>query len=93
MHGGKEALIELFCVILVFPMNHSAVKDWHFDILYGSTLHGMVHQPMLELLNYLRANDFKTYIVSGGGIEFMRVFSEVVYSAGAGNRIQRSYGI
>ena len=36
-------------------------------------------QPMLELLNYLRANGFKTYIVSGGGVEFMRVFSEKVY--------------
>ena len=32
----------------------------------------LVYQPMLELLAYLRANGFKTYIVSGGGIEFMR---------------------
>lgn len=39
----------------------------------------MVYQPMLELLAYLRANGFKTYIVSGGGIEFMRVFAEHVY--------------
>jgi phosphoserine phosphatase len=39
----------------------------------------MVFQPMLELLDYLRANDFKTYIVSGGGIDFMRVFAERVY--------------
>jgi hypothetical protein len=39
----------------------------------------MVYQPMLELLAYLRANDFKTFIVSGGGIEFMRVFAEEVY--------------
>jgi len=36
-------------------------------------------QPMLELLAFLRANGFKTFIVSGGGIEFMRVFSERVY--------------
>jgi phosphoserine phosphatase len=35
--------------------------------------------PMLELLGYLRANGFKTYIVSGGGVEFMRVFGERVY--------------
>ena len=34
---------------------------------------------MLELLAYLRANGFKTFIVSGGGIEFMRVFAERVY--------------
>jgi phosphoglycolate phosphatase-like HAD superfamily hydrolase len=39
----------------------------------------MVYQPMLELLAYLRANGFETYIVSGGGVEFMRVFSEPVY--------------
>jgi hypothetical protein len=39
----------------------------------------MVFQPMLELLDYLRKNRFKTYIVSGGGIEFMRPWSEEVY--------------
>jgi phosphoserine phosphatase len=39
----------------------------------------MVYQPMLELLLYLRANGYKTFIVSGGGIEFMRVFAERVY--------------
>jgi len=39
----------------------------------------MVYQPMLELLAYLRANGFKTYIVSGGGVEFMRAFAEEAY--------------
>jgi hypothetical protein len=39
----------------------------------------MVYQPMLELLDYLRAHEYKTFIVSGGGIEFMRVFAEDVY--------------
>lgn len=39
----------------------------------------MVYQPMLELLKYLRANDFKTFIVSGGGIEFMRPWTDKVY--------------
>ena len=39
----------------------------------------IVYQPMLELLAYLRANGFKTFIVSGGGIEFMRPWSEKVY--------------
>jgi phosphoglycolate phosphatase-like HAD superfamily hydrolase len=39
----------------------------------------LVYQPMLELLAYLRANGFKTYIVSGGGVEFIRVFAERVY--------------
>ena len=39
----------------------------------------MVYQPMLELLTYLRSNGFETYIVSGGGIEFVRAFAEPVY--------------
>lgn len=39
----------------------------------------LVYQPMLELLAYLRANGFKTYIVSGGGVEFMRAFAERAY--------------
>jgi hypothetical protein len=39
----------------------------------------MVYQPMLELLAYLRANGFKTFIVSGGGIEFMRPWAEKAY--------------
>ena len=39
----------------------------------------LVYQPMLELLGYLRANGFKTFIVSGGGVEFMRALAEQVY--------------
>ena len=39
----------------------------------------LAYQPMLELLDYLRANGFKTFIVSGGGIDFMRVFTEQIY--------------
>ena len=39
----------------------------------------LVYQPMLEVLAYLRANGFKTYIVSGGGVEFMRPWIERVY--------------
>jgi phosphoglycolate phosphatase-like HAD superfamily hydrolase len=38
-----------------------------------------VYQPMIELLDYLRASDFKTFIVSGGGIEFMRPWTEKIY--------------
>ena len=58
------------------------VKDWlatakhpRFDRPYTD----LVFQPMLELMAYLRANDFKTFIVSGGGIEFMRPWVEQVY--------------
>jgi len=39
----------------------------------------LIYQPMLELLDYLRANGFQTWIVSGGGIDFIRVFSEEAY--------------
>jgi haloacid dehalogenase-like hydrolase len=39
----------------------------------------LVYQPMLELLSYLRANGFKTFIVSGGGVEFLRPWTEKVY--------------
>jgi hypothetical protein len=45
----------------------------------GRPYAGMVYQPMLELMVYLRANGFKTYIVSGGGLEFMRAFAETAY--------------
>jgi hypothetical protein len=39
----------------------------------------MVYQPMLELLDYLRTNGFKTFIVSGGGVEFMRPWTQRIY--------------
>ena len=45
----------------------------------GKLFTEMVYQPMLELLTYLRANEYKTYIVSGGGIAFMRPWTEQIY--------------
>jgi hypothetical protein len=45
----------------------------------GQPYTAMVFQPMLELLAYLRANDFRTYIVSGGGTDFIRTFADEVY--------------
>jgi phosphoserine phosphatase len=53
----------------------ATAKDERFERGYTE----LVYQPMLELLAYLRAKGFTTYIVSGGGIEFVRNFSEVVY--------------
>jgi phosphoglycolate phosphatase-like HAD superfamily hydrolase len=58
------------------------VKDWIATAKHpqtGKLYTEMVYQPMLELLAYLRANGFKTFIVSGGGIEFMRAWTEQVY--------------
>jgi phosphoglycolate phosphatase-like HAD superfamily hydrolase len=47
---------------------------------FGRLYTEMVYQPMLELLGYLRASGFKTFIVSGGGVEFMRAWAETVYA-------------
>src|SRR5262245_15246426 len=58
------------------------VKEWLATARHpktGRPYTEMVYQPMLELLAYLRANGFKTFIVSGGGIEFMRPWTEKVY--------------
>jgi phosphoglycolate phosphatase-like HAD superfamily hydrolase len=83
--GGEHALLEIVAVThagMTTDEFSGTVADWlerarhpRFDRPYTQ----MVYQPMLELLDYLRANDFKTFIVSGGGVEFMRVFAERVY--------------
>jgi haloacid dehalogenase-like hydrolase len=52
----------------------ASAKHWRFKRLTE-----LVYQPMLELMTYLRATDFKTFIVSGGGIEFMRPWTEKIY--------------
>ena len=55
------------------------VKDWIATAKHpktGKLFTDMVYQPMLEVLAYLRANGFKNFIVSGGGIEFMRPWAE-----------------
>jgi len=46
-----------------------------FNVPYSQ----LIYQPMLELLDYLRANEFKTFIVSGGGVDFLRVVAEQAY--------------
>jgi hypothetical protein len=83
--GGMPALSELVMAThagMTTEQFISLVTDWtatarhpRFHVAYTD----LSYQPMLELLSYLRANGFKTYIVSGGGIEFMRTFSEQVY--------------
>ena len=58
------------------------VKDWIATARHpqtGRLYTEMVYQPMLEVLAYLRANGFKNFIVSGGGIEFMRPWAEAAY--------------
>jgi hypothetical protein len=85
MAGGKPALMQLLTTAhsgLTTDEFSTVVTTWLGTARHpttGKRYDQMVYQPMLELLAYLRANDFKTYIVSGGGVDFMRVFSERVY--------------
>ena len=85
MAGGEHALMELLMAThagMSTAEFQQIVSDWlatarhpRFKRPYTN----LVYQPMLELLAYLRANGFKTYVVSGGGIEFMRPWTEKVY--------------
>jgi hypothetical protein len=83
--GGKQALLEIMIAAhsgMTTEEFDKIVKDWIATAKHPTTKRPyteMVYQPMLELLAYLRANGFKTYIVSGGGNEFMRAFAEEVY--------------
>lgn len=83
--GGEHALLEMAMAThagMTTEEFEQIVKDWIVTARHpvtGRLYTEMVYQPMLELLAYLRANGFKTYIVSGGGIEFMRPWTERVY--------------
>jgi phosphoglycolate phosphatase-like HAD superfamily hydrolase len=83
--GGEAALIE------VVTATHSgmsvedftaSVADWLATAKHPTTnlrFDQMTYQPMVELLDYLRDNEFQTYIVSGGGVDFMRAFTQSAY--------------
>ncbi|MGD8252466.1 MAG: HAD family hydrolase, partial [Desulfobacterales bacterium] len=83
--AGEKGLIELVMA------SHAGMTTEDFEKIVKAWAAGAVHprfnrpftdliyQPMVEVLDYLRANGFKTYIVSGGGIEFMRPFTEALY--------------
>ena len=83
--GGVAGLVELVMA------THAGMTTEAFEALVGDWIAtarhprferpytDLVYQPMLDVLALLRANGFKTFIVSGGGIEFMRTFSEAVY--------------
>jgi phosphoglycolate phosphatase-like HAD superfamily hydrolase len=83
--GGEHAILEMIGAThtgLTTEEFEAVVRDWFATAKHpttGKLYSEMVYKPMLELLAYLRANSFKTYIVSGGGVEFMRVFAEKVY--------------
>jgi hypothetical protein len=83
--GGEAGVAELMAVThsgMTTDEFSRIVSDWIGKAKHpksGRLLTEMIYQPMRELLDYLRANDFKTFIVSGGGIEFMRPWTERVY--------------
>ncbi len=83
--AGEKGLVQLIMEThagMTTDEFEQIVKNWlatarhpRFDRPYTE----LVYQPMIELLAYLRANGFKTFIVSGGGVEFMRPWTEQVY--------------
>jgi phosphoglycolate phosphatase-like HAD superfamily hydrolase len=83
--SGEKGIAELMAVThtgMTIDEFASTVRAWMYTALNPNTKRPyteMVYQPMLELLAYLRANGFKTFIVSGGGSEFMRPWVEKVY--------------
>jgi phosphoglycolate phosphatase-like HAD superfamily hydrolase len=82
---GEKALLEIISTShsgMTVPEFHAIVQDWmrtarhpRFQRPYNQC----IYQPMVELLHYLRANSFKTFVVSGGGIEFMRPWVTAAY--------------
>ncbi len=83
--GGEHALLQMLMATHAGTTTEEfeqMVLEWTQQARHpktGKLLTDMVYQPMLELLQYLRDNLFKVYIVSGGGIEFMRPWTERVY--------------
>ncbi len=99
--SGEHGIVELVLAThagMTTDEFEAIAKDWigkarhpRFDRPYND----LVFQPILELLDYLRANGFKTFIVSGGGIDFMRPWVEDVYGIPpeqtVGSRIQKVF--
>src|SRR5262249_8182263 len=83
--SGEKGMIELVAVTHAGVASDEfarIVSDWLVtarDRRFKRPYTELVYQPMLELLAHLRANGFKTFIVSGGGIEFVRPWSERIY--------------
>lgn len=83
--GGEKALVEIIMAThagMTTEEFEKIVRNWLASAKHpktGRRYNEMIYQPMVELLRYLRANGFKTYIVSGGGVEFMRPWVEKAY--------------
>jgi hypothetical protein len=85
MEGGEKAAMEIVLAThsgMTTDEFDKEVKDWMAIAKHpktGKLYSEMTYQPMVELLSYLRANGYKTFIVSGGGIDFMRPWVEKAY--------------
>jgi hypothetical protein len=83
--GGHKALMEIVAAThagMTTEEFEKTVREWIATAKHPKTARPyteMVYLPMIELLAYLRGHGFKTYIVSGGGVEFMRPWTEMVY--------------
>src|SRR5262245_20782662 len=101
--GGEHAAAELVMAThagMTSDEFASAVREWVATAKHptlGRRYVECVYLPMLELLRWLRANGFKTYIMSGGGVDFMRAWVERVYGIPPeqviGSRIQLQYEV
>jgi phosphoglycolate phosphatase-like HAD superfamily hydrolase len=83
--GGEKSLMEIVMTThagMTTDEFEKSVKDWMATATHPKTgrhYNEMIYLPMVELLQYLRANDYKTFIVSGGGVDFMRPWVEQAY--------------
>jgi phosphoglycolate phosphatase-like HAD superfamily hydrolase len=104
VEGNREALAKLtkHDVVALIAATHSGMTPEEFDAIakqwfagakhprFGRLYTECVYQPMLELLTYLRSNGFRTYIVSGGGVDFMRAVADELYGVPPGQVIGSS---
>jgi hypothetical protein len=85
MASGEKGIAEIVIAVssgISTEDYEKAVKNWIATAVHpksGKHYNEMIYQPMLELLIYLRANGYKTFVVSGGGVDFMRVWIEEAY--------------
>jgi len=83
--GGEKAILEIMAVAhagMTTDAFQQAARDWFKTARHpktGRPYNEMIYQPMRELVAYLQTNGFKTFIVSGGGVDFMRAFATETY--------------
>ncbi|EJC1446497.1 haloacid dehalogenase-like hydrolase [Vibrio parahaemolyticus] len=84
--GGKESLLQIMKVThsgMTVEEYQQSVEQWLAaakDKRFGKAYNDLTFKPMREMLTYLQENNFKTYIVSGGGVDFMRVWAPEAYN-------------